>query len=295
MVIALSGKKVDASFKPKLVNLFKSLGQRDVELYFHLPYYLYLTETLQIVLPDCPLFEDASQLPSDTSFLLAVGGDGTFLKAVSIVGDRNIPIAGVNFGHLGFLTTVQPTEDESWIDDLISGKYVIQKRMLLKVTSDHLPEGLSPYAVNEVSLQRQTPSMLGVRIKVNGRPLPVFWSDGILVSTPTGSTAYNLSVGGPIVDPSSNVIIISPIAPHNLNVRPIVIPADSQLEISYESSRKDDARVTIDNRFFGLPDNGKIFVSTAEFEFQYIGFSNTTFISALKEKLMWGEDKRNTR
>ncbi len=292
MTIALFGREIDICSKQKLEKMLNAFITRGADLLFFEPFYLFLKEKLNMHIADVRLFNSTDDIPQETAVMISVGGDGTFLSAVALIRDKDIPIAGVNFGRLGFLTTVRPDDSEDWIEDLFAGRYTTEKRLLLKTESASMPDGFNPYSVNEVSIQRQTPSMLGVKVLANGKELPVYWSDGIVIATPTGSTAYNLSVGGPVVDPNSNVLIISPIAPHNLNIRPLVVPSDTVFEIS-SHSRGHHSIVSVDNRYFEIEDSGKVFVSIAEFGYKIICFSNNTFINALKEKLLWGEDKRN--
>lgn len=229
-----------------------------------------------------------------TDLVLALGGDGTFLRAINMLRGSEIPIAGINFGRLGFLTSAKVEDGENlWIEDLLSGNYGIQKRLLLKVSSDSLPHAVYPYALNEFSIQRQNPAMLRIEVAIDGAPLPSYWADGVVVSTPTGSTAYSLSVGGPIVTPDSDVFIIAPIAPHNLNIRPIVAPASSCLEISFSGKAMQKGGVTLDNIAFEAPAGSRFVVSRAEYSANCITFSRGGFIEALRDKLLWGEDKRN--
>ena len=230
-----------------------------------------------------------------TDMVLALGGDGTFLRAITALRDRHIPIAGVNFGRLGFLTSAKVEDDgNNWIDDLVDGKYSIQNRLLLKSVSTTIPREIYPYALNEFSIQRQGPSMLQISISIDGKPLPAYWADGVVVATPTGSTAYSLSVGGPVVTPDSDVLIISPIAPHNLNIRPIVAPASSALEITFTSKAAQSAVVTLDNRSFTAPVGSTFTVTKAEYSASCVSFGQQSFIDALRDKLLWGEDKRNS-
>jgi NAD+ kinase len=233
-------------------------------------------------------------LQPGTDMVLALGGDGTFLRAINMLRGRGIPIAGINFGRLGFLTSAKVEEGaNTWIEDLLKGNYSIQKRILLKVESPAIPHGIYPYALNEFSIQRQNPSMLCIDIGLDGGHLPAYWADGVVVSTPTGSTAYSLSVGGPIVTPDSDVFIIAPIAPHNLNVRPIVARADSKLEITFTSKASQMGVVTMDNTSFQVPVGSRFTLSKADFTANCIRFNDGGFIEALHHKLLWGEDKRN--
>ncbi len=236
-----------------------------------------------------------SQLQPDTDLVLALGGDGTFLRAINMLRGSEIPIAGINFGRLGFLTSAKVgEEDNSWIDDLLQGNYIVQERILLKVTSDAIPHGVYPYALNEFSIQRSTPAMLHIDVGMDNGRLPAYWADGVVVSTPTGSTAYSLSVGGPIVTPDSDVFIVAPIAPHNLNVRPIVAPAAKPLDITFGSKSAQSGVVTLDNTSFEVPVGSRFTISKAEYSARCITFHNAGFIDALKDKLLWGEDKRDT-
>ena len=235
----------------------------------------------------------AQDLPDDVGMLLTLGGDGTFLKALLLVRGRDIPLAGINFGRLGFLTTAKVDDNlDSWVDDLLSGRYEVEDRDLIKISSPALPEGFYPFAGNEFTIQRRGASMLAIDVRMDGRPLPTYWSDGVVVATPTGSTAYSLSVGGPIVDPRSKVFVLAPIAPHNLNMRPLVIPAASVLEVEV-SSRDGAAVLTLDNRSVEIPSGTRIKVCRGEYGFKYVSLSDNNFFKALETKLLWGQDRRN--
>lgn len=232
-------------------------------------------------------------LPADTGLFLSLGGDGTFLQSLTFVRDRGIPVAGINFGRLGFLTTARADDADRWIDDLLAGRFLVEERSLLRVVCGEMPADFYPFALNEVSLQRRGSGMLSVQVSVDGRELPAYWSDGLVIATPTGSTAYNLSVGGPIVMPSSEVMVIAPIAPHNLNVRPLVIPLSSHVQMRFES-RSGQALLAVDNRPFTLSSGMEVSLSRGRYGLRYASFSDNSFIGALRTKLLWGEDRRNT-
>ena len=236
-------------------------------------------------------FTSWEDLPGDTELFLPLGGDGTFLQALTFVRDRGIPVAGINFGHLGFLTTARADED-GWVDALLSGRYSVEERSLIRVTCAELPASLYPFALNEVSLQRRDAAMLQVRVRIDGRELPTYWADGLVISTPTGSTAYNPSVGGPVVMPSSEVMVIAPIAPHNLNVRPLVIPMDASVELTFRSREK-GAVLTLDNRSCEIPSGTVVSLARGRHGLRYVTLSDDNFIHALQTKLFWGEDRRN--
>ena len=236
-------------------------------------------------------FTSWEDLPVDTELFLPLGGDGTFLQALTFVRDRGIPVAGINFGHLGFLTTAR-ADEEGWVDALLAGRYSVEERSLIRVTCAAFPEAFYPFALNEVSLQRRGASMLQIRVRIDGRDLPTYWADGLVISTPTGSTAYNLSVGGPVVMPSSEVMVIAPIAPHNLNVRPLVVPMSAAVELTFRSREK-GALLTLDNRSCEIPSDTAVSLARGRYGLRYVTLSESNFIHALQTKLFWGEDRRN--
>ena len=224
---------------------------------------------------------DGDTLREGTDMLLSLGGDGTFLSAARLVGASGVPVAGINFGRLGFLSENTP---EEMLQALLDGKYHIKERTLLSVNGQ--------YALNEVAVHRQGGAMLGVEVRIDGRPLPVYWADGLLVATSAGSTAYSLSVGGPICMPGARVLIISPIAPHNLNVRPLIVPDTSTIDISVRS-REPEVTVSLDNRSSVVDAGVVLHVATAPFTLRRVCLEGRNFIQALTSKLFWGEDVRN--
>ncbi|MBR5856701.1 MAG: NAD(+)/NADH kinase [Bacteroidales bacterium] len=271
----------------------KLLNCDNVTLCCYKPFYESIKEKCSNALP-FDTFSSYSDLPQDINVFLSLGGDGTFLESLTFIRDRAIPVAGINFGRLGFLTTAKVEPENEWIDKLLSGNYNIEERTLLYMSHAadfNLPEKFYPYALNEITLQRKSPIMLEITVSVDGKPLPVYMADGILIGSATGSTAYSLSIGGPIVTPDSKVLIIAPIAPHNLNVRPIIVPETSVVEISYVT-RGEDALLTADNRSAILPQNQKVVISKGDYSLKSISINNS-FIEALSQKLLWGVDKRN--
>ena len=230
-------------------------------------------------------------LPSleKTDIFLSVGGDGTFLSASICVAGSGIPVLGVNLGRMGFLSENVP---EDVVDALNSGAYTYENRTLLEVCETSLPEDYWPFALNEVVVHRGSGSILGVDVCVNGMKLPTYWADGLLVATSSGSTAYSLSVGGPIVTPESKVLIISPIAPHNLNVRPLVVPDTSEIVLKFQS-RDEHVIFSADNRMVEISSQEVVKISRASFCLKKVKLNNANFIQALTEKLFWGEDIRN--
>ncbi|MGN0188747.1 MAG: NAD(+)/NADH kinase [Candidatus Cryptobacteroides sp.] len=231
-------------------------------------------------------------LPPDTDFLLSVGGDGTFLSASSFAAKAGVPVVGVNLGRLGFLSENRP---EVVADALLNGRYSLDVRTMLQVKclEGRLCGMEFPPALNEVTVHRIGAAMLGVDVTVDGKALPTYWADGLLIATSSGSTAYSLSAGGPIVMPESKVLIISPIAPHNLNVRPLIVPDTSEITLGLRS-RDDRVNLTMDNRTFETEPGTRLSVSMAQFSLKRVRLDSSDFINALTEKLFWGEDIRNS-
>jgi NAD+ kinase len=291
MNIAIFARQIGDQWKKRLTDILKELDNRGAKLIYHKPFYLdFQDDTFPV--PEGSFFTDSTDLPRSTDFFLCFGGDGTFLESLTLVLDKDIPVAGINFGRLGFLTSTDAAEGNDWIDLLFENRFQIEKRGVLAVNSPMIPEGFCNYALNEVSFQRRDPFMLSVHVKINGKMLPPYWSDGLVLSSPTGSTAYSLSVGGPIAIPGVKALILAPISPHNLNVRPLVVSDDSVIEI-YTESRLKEAIISLDNRSVVIPDKEIVSITKAHFTLNYLSFSNDGFIGALKEKLMWGQDKRN--
>ena len=229
----------------------------------------------------------------DTDLVLSMGGDGTFLSTAHVVADIGLPILGVNFGRIGFLCENRP---EAVRKALMEGDFRIEYRTVLNATLKG-PEarrsiGMLPYSVNEIAVHRAGSSVLGIHVSIDGEPLPTYWADGLLVATPSGSTAYSLSVGGPICMPDTKVLVMAPISPHNLNVRPIVIPETAKIDISFES-RDGNALMSMDNRVVEIQPDWTIHVEMAQFSLKRVRLPESGFVKALTSRLFWGEDMRN--
>lgn len=240
----------------------------------------------------CELYvvEGAEDLEKGTDMLMAVGGDGTFLSCAAMVGYSEIPLLGVNVGRLGFLSEHRP---EDIAEAVLSGDYVVEERSLLSANVSGDERHLKFRALNEMTVHRSGAAMLGVDIRINHVAIPTYWADGLIVSTASGSTAYSLSAGGPIVVPESEVLIITPIAPHNLNVRPMIVPDGSVIELSFRS-RDEDVIFTADNRTEKIHANSLVIIGLAQFSLKRVGLRQANFFNALTDKLHWGEDVRNT-
>jgi NAD+ kinase len=238
-------------------------------------------------------FSDLSMISGLPDMVLSVGGDGTFLETVLKVKDLGIPIAGVNTGRMGFLANIPNEEISHSIDMLCSGEYEIVERCLLEISEPPvLFEGNSSSALNEITIQKADLSMITINVFVDGTYLNTYWSDGLIVSTATGSTAYNLSVGGPILSPEDESIIILPIAPHNLTIRPIILSVESKLRMVIEG-RSDEYLVTCDSRSQRLPFSQEIHIVKSPIKLNTVMLKGMDFYSTLRNKLMWGADRRN--
>jgi NAD+ kinase len=238
-------------------------------------------------------FSDLSALSGKPDIVLSVGGDGTFLETVLKVKDMGIPVAGVNTGRMGFLANIPGDDIGNSIDQLCHNDYEIIERTLLEISRPvGLFEGESAVALNEITIQKANLSMITVHVYVNDVFLNTYWTDGLIVSTATGSTAYNLSVGGPILSPEDESIIISPISPHNLTIRPIVLSGEGNLRMVMEA-RTDEYLVTCDFRFRRLPIGEEIHIVKAGAKLKTVMLKGRDFYSTLRNKLMWGADRRN--
>ncbi len=239
--------------------------------------------------------ETFSALDNSYDLFFSIGGDGTILKSVTFVGDLGIPIVGINTGRLGFLATIQKEKITESINKILDKDYSISKRSLLTITTEPHNDEITPlnFALNEVAVNRKnTTSMIKVETHVNDKYLTSYWSDGLIVSTPTGSTGYSLSCGGPVIDPSTNSIVITPIAPHNLNARPLVLPDNSIITLKV-SGREKSYLVSLDSRIATLENETTIIIKKAPFNVNFVQLHDDSFIKTLREKLLWGEDKRN--
>lgn len=239
--------------------------------------------------------ETFTELDSSYNLFFSIGGDGTILKSVTFVGDLGIPIVGINTGRLGFLATIQKEKIKESINQILNGQYSLSERSVLEIETSPVISDIFPlnFALNEVAVNRKnTTSMIKVETLINDKYLTSYWSDGLIVATPTGSTGYSLSCGGPIIDPSTNSLIITPIAPHNLNARPLVVPDNSVISLTV-SGREKTYLVSLDSRIVTLENESTIIIRKAPFKIKLVQLEDESFIKTLREKLLWGEDKRN--
>lgn len=233
----------------------------------------------------------------DPSFdiFFSVGGDGTILKSIKYVKDLDIPIVGINTGRLGFLATVNKEEIRNTIDKLLRKEYHLSERSLLCIETEPSDNGFGDksFALNEVAVNRKnTTSMITIETWLDGEYLTAYWADGLIISTPTGSTGYSLSCGGPVITPSTKALAITPIAPHNLNARPLIIKDNTRITLKV-SGRENEYLVSLDARIATLQNNTIINIKKAPFKIKMVEFRGDSFLKTLRQKLLWGEDKRN--
>lgn len=293
MKIAVLGRRLEGENAARAARFVRMLSSKGASLCYR-NLFIDRMKAAGEPLPEGGMFFSWKDFPSDVDLVLALGGDGTFLSSLSFILDRPVPVAGINFGHLGFLASIEVSADLDKItDDILAGRYSVQEREVLKVESAAPADGFVPYALNEISFQRaQGSGILSIDVSIDGKPLPTYWADGILLATPTGSTAWSLSLGGPVVTPGSKVITVTPIASHNLSVRPLVIPMSSVVDVTV-ISEKGSIVMAADNRQVSWPGICRARVSAAPFTMKYISLSDNNFINALQTKFHWGEDLRN--
>ena len=242
---------------------------------------------------DFETFTTHAELGIGVDLLMSIGGDGTFLKSVSYIRNSGIPVLGINTGRLGFLANVSREHVQEALGLVKDNKYVFLKRSLLTVGIDDGEDEQYFYAINELAIHKKdTSSMINVKVSLDGNFLNTYWSDGLIISTPTGSTAYNLSCGGPIVTPGCQVHIITPIAPHNLNVRPMVIPDHMPITLNVEG-RGRSYLMSIDGKSHSIKQGQEIVIQKADFMINVIKFENNNFLDTIRNKMHWGIDKRN--
>lgn len=291
MRVGLFGNKFNESFDGVIYHLLKRLTG-NAEISIHQQFYDYLVKEKKYAFEFQSFFSNPQNLPVDLDCLISIGGDGTFLESVTYVRDTGIPIIGFNSGRLGFLANISSAEMDNAINQLLQKKYRIEERSLIGLQCQNCLFSDFSYALNEVTLQKTSSSLMTIHTYVDDVFLNSYWTDGLIIATPTGSTAYNLSVGGPLATPNSKIFIISPIAPHNLNVRPMVIPDTSVLRLKVEG-RTSDYNITLDSRSTLIEIGTEITVRKPDFSIKLIKLDSIDFFSTLRNKLMWGADKRN--
>ena len=292
MEVAVFGRNFPSYARENIAAMFSKFSAMDVSVWVYEPLFEFLQKKTGLRPAVAGLFTDHKSLPPDIDFLFSLGGDGTFLETVTLVRDTGIPVLGVNIGRLGFLSYISQENMSESLESVFSGKFDIEERMLLQVEAPESTLGDLDVALNEVRIYKSSGSLITIHVKANEEFLSAYWADGLLLSTPTGSTGYNLSVGGPIVVPESNSLVLSPIAPHNLTVRPLVLPDSAVLQLSVDT-RDPQYQLALDSRSIDLDVNTTVTIRRADFTLKMIRIENISFYTTLRNKLMWGADKRN--
>jgi NAD+ kinase len=293
MKIAIYGQYYKPEDKIYLEELLNVLKIHKIQYIIELNYYEGLKKDISIA--NAETFSSHTALDASFDFMFTIGGDGTILRAVTYIRDSNIPIVGINTGRLGFLATVKKEEINAAIEQLLQKNYLIHKRSLLSVTTTPKIIGLSSlnFALNEVTVSRKnTASMITIETYLDEEYLTSYWADGLIISTPTGSTGYSLSCGGPILIPHAKSFVLTPIAPHNLNARTLVIPDETKIKLIV-SGREDKFFLSLDSRITTIDSKTHIFIEKSAFTLNVVEINKQTFIKTLRDKLLWGQDVRN--
>ena len=292
--VAIYGQSYSVSAEKEIQILLQNLDENTSTCFIEKKFYELLKKE-NILDKEYETFAGFSDLNSTFDVMFTLGGDGTILRAVTFIRNLNIPILGINTGRLGFLATINKDAIKESIDLIIKGEYRIQERTLLSVKITPESEAFSElnFALNEVTIARKnTTSMIGMKTSLNFEYLTNYWADGLIIATPTGSTGYSLSCNGPVISPKSKSFVITPIAPHNLNARSMVICDETNIQLSIDSREK-DFLISLDSRITSVPKNTEIFIKKAPFTIKTILPNNQSFLKTLRTKLLWGEDTRN--
>ena len=294
MKVAIYGQYYQNSTEPIIKDIFAFFSKNGVAMVIERDFLEILHEK-KIVIGEYDTFSSRDDLDSSYEILISIGGDGTILRAATLIRDSGIPILGINAGRLGFLATVQKDHIGQLLQFVIDGNYLISERTLLGLAGtpaiEHMPE--PSFAMNEVAVSRKdTTSMITIETHLNGEYLNSYWADGLIISTPTGSTGYSLSCGGPVLMPEVKSLVITPIAPHNLNARPLVIPDDTEIRLRV-TGREEQYLVSLDSRIASVRNESLLTICKTPFTIRMAEIPHETFLKRLRNKLLWGEDKRN--
>lgn len=294
MKVAVFGRFYNKTTSTSLQTLFNYLFEKGVDAHIEKEFHKLIKDHSSLM-SDFDSFKTFESLDPSFDLLISVGGDGTILRAITFVKDIGLPIIGINTGRLGFLATIQVDAIEQAIQNIIDGKYKISERSLLAIETESQNNAFCElnFALNEITVSRKnTTSMITVETYLDGEFLTSYWSDGLIVSTPTGSTGYSLSCGGPVITPGANSFILTPIAPHNLSARPLVIPDSTEIQLKVNGREKQHL-VSLDSRIATLDNDSIIRIKKADFKIKMIDLLGESFLSTLRKKMLWGEDNRN--
>ncbi len=294
MKIAVFGQYYQNNTHSIVEKVVTFLEQNNIEICFYKIFYDKLIEN-EVSLSEYSTFDSHECLKDNFDYLISIGGDGTILRAATFVRNYNLPIIGINAGRLGFLATIQEENIEKLLTRVVANDFCISKRTLVSLHAH--PENIDlediNFALNEITVSRKdTTSMITIETYINNEYLNSYWADGLIISTPTGSTGYSLSCGGPVIMPTSNCFVITPIAPHNLTARPLIIPDDSELTLKIKG-REEQYLVSLDSRITSVSNETTLTVKKSDFYISIIEFPEEGFLRTIRKKLLWGEDKRN--
>lgn len=293
MKIAIYGKAFTETFMQVMDELAQLFNSDDTELVLHQALYDHLAGINWKKMKRISRFSSPEDFPGDTNFLISIGGDGSFLETIQFVKNDEVPLIGINSGRLGFLADISMNEVQDALKEVLNGEYKIENRVLIQLLENNRTPDFPNYALNEICIHKlDNSAMITIHVYLGDEYLNSYWADGLIISTPTGSTAYNLSAGGPIVLHNSKSFILTPIAPHTLTVRPLVIPNTSDLRLTVEG-RSDEYLVSLDHRSYRMKMENPISIQKADFDVKLIKPRHHSFLKTLRQKLAWGTDKRN--
>lgn len=292
MKVAVYGQSFTKEATQKAFDiLHKTLNKFGIDIYVESDFLSHLNDTYK----DDSGLNKFTALDHSFDLLVSIGGDGTILRAITYVRDMGIPIVGINTGRLGFLATIQTDEIDAALSQIIEGNYKISERSLLSVDTNPENDQITQtnFALNEIAVSRKnTTSMITVETHLNDEYLTSYWADGLILSTPTGSTGYSLSCGGPVITPDAKNFVLTPIAPHNLSARPLVIPDNTSVKLRVDG-REDQFLMSLDSRIVTLANTTTVIIKKADFVIKMVELLDETFLDTLRKKLLWGEDRRN--
>lgn len=294
MKVAIYGQYYLVSTEPIIKDIFSFFNKNNVEMIIELEFLKMLNEK-KIIHEEYKTFSSHTELDASFDMLISIGGDGTILRAATLVRNSGVPILGINAGRLGFLATVQKENIEEFMQFIIEKKFTISERSLLSLSCSPENDAFQDinFAMNEISVSRKdTTSMITIDTYLNDEFLNSYWADGLIVSTPTGSTGYSLSCGGPILTPNVKSLVITPIAPHNLNARPLVVPDETEIRLRV-TGREEQYLVSLDSRVASVKNESVLTIKKTPFHINMVEIPEETFLKTLRTKLLWGEDRRN--
>jgi NAD+ kinase len=292
MKVAIYSRIIDDEQQNEVQQLFDELRRKNIEPVIYHPFFEKIGSGFQLP-PDVSVFKESADLDESIEFLISLGGDGTLLDTVALVRDKNIPVLGINFGRLGFLASIGKEDLATAVNSLVNRTFVVDKRSLIHLDANKTMFDKVPYGLNEFAIHKtDTSPMIKIHTYLNGEFLNTYWADGLIVSTPTGSTGYSLSCGGPVVFPESASFVINPVAPHNLNVRPIVVPDNNIISFEIEG-RTDHFICALDARREIVDKNVQLAVRKESFTMSLVRLNENNFLQTLRKKLSWGLDTRN--